>query len=198
MTDPTYDPVLASRLRAYAEGGVRPIDAARDRRGRDREPPRPPERATGADAPRGGVPRRRRGRGSAGGRLERRPHAADGFGRLRLRGRRAPIALARRPALERLHRARPAASRHGRLPGRPAFRLGRDAPRRRRPRSTSVTRRPSGMWSCPPAARCGPRRIQSPRCPRATTARTRRSRGRRAAAGFPGSIVRACRPATWS
>jgi hypothetical protein len=27
MTDPTYDPALASRLRAYAEGGVRPIDA---------------------------------------------------------------------------------------------------------------------------------------------------------------------------
>ena len=27
MTDPTYDPVLASRLRAFAEGGVRPIDA---------------------------------------------------------------------------------------------------------------------------------------------------------------------------
>jgi hypothetical protein len=27
MTDPTYDPVLASRLHAYAEGGVRPIDA---------------------------------------------------------------------------------------------------------------------------------------------------------------------------
>jgi len=27
MTDPTYDPVLASRLRGYAEGGVRPIDA---------------------------------------------------------------------------------------------------------------------------------------------------------------------------
>jgi hypothetical protein len=27
MTDPTYDPVLASRLLAYAEGGVRPIDA---------------------------------------------------------------------------------------------------------------------------------------------------------------------------
>jgi len=27
MTDPTYDPVLASRLRGYAEGGVRPINA---------------------------------------------------------------------------------------------------------------------------------------------------------------------------
>lgn len=27
MTDPTYDPVLASRLRAYADGGVRPINA---------------------------------------------------------------------------------------------------------------------------------------------------------------------------
>jgi hypothetical protein len=27
MTDPTYDPVLASRLRAYSEGGVRPINA---------------------------------------------------------------------------------------------------------------------------------------------------------------------------
>lgn len=27
MTDPTFDPRLANRLRAYAEGGVRPIDA---------------------------------------------------------------------------------------------------------------------------------------------------------------------------
>jgi hypothetical protein len=27
MNDPTFDPVLASRLRAYAEGGVRPVDA---------------------------------------------------------------------------------------------------------------------------------------------------------------------------
>src|SRR4051812_22801106 len=27
MTDPSYDPILASRLRGYAEGGVRPINA---------------------------------------------------------------------------------------------------------------------------------------------------------------------------
>src|SRR6187551_4078750 len=27
MTDPTYDPLLASMLRAHAEGGVRPINA---------------------------------------------------------------------------------------------------------------------------------------------------------------------------
>ena len=33
MTDPTYDPVLASRLRAYAEGGVRPIDALQTAKG---------------------------------------------------------------------------------------------------------------------------------------------------------------------
>ena len=135
MTDPTYDPALASRLRAYADGGVRPINVARDRRGRDREPPHPhpPERATGADAPRGSIPHHRRGRGCAGWGHERRPDAANGFGRLRLRGRRAPIALARRPGLERIHRARPVATGRGRLPGWPAFRLGRDTPRRRRP-----------------------------------------------------------------
>lgn len=47
MTDPTYDPVLAVRLRAYAEGGVRPIDALKTAEGailnrRARESARPP------------------------------------------------------------------------------------------------------------------------------------------------------------
>ena len=48
MTDPTYDPVLAARLRAYAEGGVRPIDvlqtaegAIANRRTRTRRNARP-------------------------------------------------------------------------------------------------------------------------------------------------------------
>lgn len=41
MTDPTFDPRLANRLRAYAQGGVRPIDPLAIAEGAIRKPTRP-------------------------------------------------------------------------------------------------------------------------------------------------------------
>ena len=199
MTDPTYDPVLASRLRAYAEGGVRSINAVEiaegaiaNRRTRTRRNARPALTLLAAAflvvgaawaALVGGasdVPRRRQVRSSSATRTT----GSDRSGASTCPRTYPPSSSGR-------NGARPSPRMAGISPG------SRHAPTKTT-RSISATRRPSGMWSCQPAARCGPRMDPITTVPRATTARTRRSRGRRAAAGFHGSSARGWRAATWS
>ena len=151
MTDPTYDPVLASRLRAYAEGGVRPIDvveiaegAIANRRTRTRRNVRPALTLLAAAflivgaawaALVGGAttsPRRRQVRSSSATRTT----ASDRSGA-------STCPRMNPPSSSGCSGARPSPRMAGISPG------SRHAPTKTTG-STSVTRRPSGTWSCPP------------------------------------------------